>query len=130
MRPLRLMELRKAKGVSQKEVANVIGVSRVHYTNIENGKRETNFEKLTTLAEYFDVSTDYLLGKSNKSEYEKLVIPKILKEIKVGGYNGILTQEDVNQIAGFVEYVLMKKELMKKERELAFEKERELALTA
>lgn len=48
---------------TQKEIADVLGVSVQSYSTFENG-REPNYTKLLALAEYFGVTTDYLLGKS------------------------------------------------------------------
>ena len=58
----RLSLLRKQAGVSQKQLGEVIGLSNKTICTMENGTRETTFEKLVQLAEYFHVSTDYLLG--------------------------------------------------------------------
>ena len=75
---LKLLELRKAKGVSRQEAANALGMTRAGYTKIENGKGETSFEKLTTLANYFGVTTDYLLG--NPITNDKSLTPEERKE--------------------------------------------------
>ena len=61
----RLRELRKEKGLTQKELANKVNMGQGGYTHWETGKREPNFKKLILLAKYLDVSTDYLLGVSN-----------------------------------------------------------------
>ena len=61
----RLKELRKAKGLTQIEMSKDINFSQSAITAYENGKREPNFEALQKLAAYFNVSTDYLLGKTN-----------------------------------------------------------------
>ncbi|WP_195928200.1 helix-turn-helix domain-containing protein [Lactococcus lactis] len=61
----RLKELRKEKYLTQKEIANKLGVSRVAYTNWENSKREPNIERFVKLADYFNVSIDYLVGRKN-----------------------------------------------------------------
>jgi len=58
----RLLQLRKQAGLSQKELGKVIGVSNKAICTMETGTRETTFEKLMLLAEFFHVSTDYLLG--------------------------------------------------------------------
>ena len=63
-----LKELRAAKKVSQQIVANYLGITRQAYSNYENGNRDPDNETLLKLAEYFDVSTDYLLrGTKNAS---------------------------------------------------------------
>lgn len=58
----RLLLLRKQAGISQKQLGEAIGLSNKAICTMENGTRETTFEKLVHLAEYFHVSTDYLLG--------------------------------------------------------------------
>lgn len=57
-----LVNARKAKGKTQQEVADYLGISRQAYSNYEAGKREPDFETLLKLGEYFDCSVDYLLG--------------------------------------------------------------------
>ena len=58
----RLSQLRKQAGISQKQLGEAIGVSNKTICTLELGTRETTFEKLVLLAEFFHVSTDYLLG--------------------------------------------------------------------
>lgn len=58
----RLKELRKQAKLQQKELGEQIGLSANAISMIETGNRETSFEKLVMLAEFFHVSTDYLLG--------------------------------------------------------------------
>jgi transcriptional regulator with XRE-family HTH domain len=60
----RLKELRKEKGVTQNEVATPLGVDRSTYGKYETGDSIPDIDKLMWLAEYFDVSVDYLLGRS------------------------------------------------------------------
>ena len=60
-----LKQLRKAKGVTQQEVADYLGVNRVSYTDYENGKNKISPERLSKLADYFGVSVDVLLGRAN-----------------------------------------------------------------
>lgn len=56
-----LRELRKAKGLSMKELGAIIGVAESTVSQYENGKRQPDFETLLLISEYFDVSVDYLL---------------------------------------------------------------------
>lgn len=60
----KLQTLRKQKGVSQSEIAKYIDLSVGAYQNYENGRREANYETLIKFANYFNVSTDYLLGRT------------------------------------------------------------------
>ncbi|NLI59583.1 MAG: helix-turn-helix transcriptional regulator [Clostridium sp.] len=61
----KLKELRKEKGVTQNEVAKLLGVDRSTYGKYETGDSTPDADKLMWLAEYFNVSVDYLLGRSN-----------------------------------------------------------------
>lgn len=60
---MRLKELRLAKGLTQSEVAKVIGYSSLSYARYEKGEREPDIGTLCKLADYFEVSVDYLLGR-------------------------------------------------------------------
>ncbi len=57
-----IKELRKQKGLSQEQVANSLGISMREYQNYEYGQREPNIEMINKLADFYHVSTDYLLG--------------------------------------------------------------------
>ena len=64
----RLKEIRKAKGVTQKAMAEHLGMTEQAYQKYEYAMREPNHETTIKLADFFDVSTDYLLGRSDKPE--------------------------------------------------------------
>ncbi|WP_368664498.1 helix-turn-helix domain-containing protein [Streptococcus gallolyticus] len=68
MLPQRLKELRKETGLTQKEIANQIHVGQNSYSNWENGNRKPTAEITSKLAEFFNVSIDYLLGKTDIKE--------------------------------------------------------------
>ena len=58
----RLRELRSSQSVSQMQLANALGLTQNAIGMMERGHRGTTIEKLAFLAEFFHVSTDYLLG--------------------------------------------------------------------
>ncbi|CAM4156741.1 hypothetical protein AT575_06035 [Streptococcus penaeicida] len=58
----RLQELRKAKRLTQEELANKINVTKLTISNWENGKHQIKSEKAQEIADVFDVSLQYLLG--------------------------------------------------------------------
>lgn len=61
----RIKELRINAGLTQAQIGNVLGVKQSQYQRWESGKRDYPINVLVTLAEYFGVSTDYiLLGKT------------------------------------------------------------------
>ena len=57
-----LKEARKNSGMTQAEVAKIVGVAKNTYCNWENGTREPNILKIKALAKAFGVSVDYLVG--------------------------------------------------------------------
>lgn len=64
----RLKELRKEKGLTQVELANIVNVSKITILRWENGERQIKPEKAQQLADYFGVSVGYLLGYIDDSE--------------------------------------------------------------
>lgn len=58
----RIYQLRKARGLSQQQLGEILGLTHKSISMLESGGRSTTIEKLVILAEYFQVSTDYLLG--------------------------------------------------------------------
>ena len=61
----RLKELRNAKGITQKELAELLNVSGNTVHSWEKDKQEPSMSSLLFLSEYFEVSLDYLFGKSD-----------------------------------------------------------------
>ena len=61
----RITSLRKEKGLSQKEVAISLGVSQALLSHYEKGVRECGLEFVVSCADYFGVTTDYLLGRQD-----------------------------------------------------------------
>lgn len=64
----RLKALRSEYRKTQQELADMLGITRQGYAKYENGLGEPDNNTLTKLADYFDVSTDYLLGRTNTKE--------------------------------------------------------------
>ena len=61
----RLIQLRKDKGLSQIALSKEIGVSPRVYQSYEYGKSEPGMSKLVRMADFFDVSLDYLTGRTD-----------------------------------------------------------------
>lgn len=60
----RLKQLRTSKNIVQKEIADHLEISVRAYQHYETGTRYPDFQGINKLADYFNVSTDYLLGRS------------------------------------------------------------------
>lgn len=70
----RLKELRESKGLTQLQLAESINIGRVSVSNYENGDRTPDVDLIIMFADFFGVSADYLLGRSEfknfKQEYD------------------------------------------------------------
>ena len=60
----RLKTLRLNNNISSVELANVVGVSKAAISQFENAVNSPNCNTLVSIADYFDVSLDYLVGRS------------------------------------------------------------------
>ncbi|MDE6730441.1 MAG: helix-turn-helix domain-containing protein [Oscillospiraceae bacterium] len=58
----RMSELRKKRGLTQKQVAAALGIGESSYCSYENASREPNYQMLIRIADFFGVSLDYLLN--------------------------------------------------------------------
>lgn len=61
----RLRSMRKGKGLVLNDIADLLSISTTQVGDMENGKTGTSMARLVTLAEFYRVSTDYLLGITN-----------------------------------------------------------------
>lgn len=98
----RLEELRKKKGMTRKDVADHLEIDQSTYGKYELGKRAPDYEILDKLANLFNVSTDYLLGRTNiKNHYEIETI--------AAHHDGEWTKEELEDIEKYKEFVRMKR---------------------
>ncbi|MCM1212940.1 MAG: helix-turn-helix transcriptional regulator [Lachnospiraceae bacterium] len=65
---IRIKELRKSKGLTQKQLATAINVSYSAIVGYENGRREPNSKAMAALERYFHVTGEYLRGETNTIE--------------------------------------------------------------
>ena len=76
----RLIEERESRGWSKAHVAKKLETNYSTYTNWEYSNREPDYDKLVKIADLFEVTTDYLLGKSDyKREFKNPVMKAILE---------------------------------------------------
>lgn len=62
----RLKELREEKGISQLKLAMDLNMNQNSISRYENGLREADYKTLIAFADYFNVSLDYLLGRTDR----------------------------------------------------------------
>lgn len=95
----RLKEARKAKRLTQKEVADFIGLSQGQYSNWERGGVKIDDVSLRRLAELFEVSVDYLLGMTTSAKRRVIRIPvlgRVAAGIPIEAIEEIIDYEDLD----------------------------------
>lgn len=84
----RLRDLREDHDLKQKDLAKILGVSDRTIGMYEQERREPSLELLVKIADYFDVSLDYLLGRTNDPDTviltnKNLPVPDEFKELEI-----------------------------------------------
>ena len=64
----RIRELREDNDILQKDVAKVLNTTQQHYSRIETGATEITADRVVTLAKFYNVTTDYILGLCDHKE--------------------------------------------------------------
>lgn len=96
-----LKELRMEKGKTQAELALALNLARYIISNWEQGRTEPNATQLTLLADYFEVSTDYLLGRSDDTGLVQANANLTPDEEEVLMLYRQMSFQDKNQLKGF-----------------------------
>ena len=68
---MRLKELRKQKNITQLKLAMDLGMNQNVISRYENGVRQADYEALIMIADYFDVSIDYILMRTDNPQLNK-----------------------------------------------------------
>ena len=66
----RLKELREERRIYQRELAEILGMSFRGYQNYETGQSEPKLATLIVLADYYQVSIDYLVGRTDAPDFQ------------------------------------------------------------
>jgi len=75
--------LREERGLSQKKAADALGISQPLLSHYEKGIRECSLDFVVKVADFYDVSCDYLLGRTPNRSNGKIVINDIPKMTQV-----------------------------------------------
>lgn len=76
-----LKNLRDIKGITQKELGKLLGVSRATIADYETKNHQPDYEKLEILSHYFEVSIDYLLTGEDSFHIERMKRPPINEKV-------------------------------------------------
>lgn len=97
----RLKLLRKESKKSQSDIASMLNVADSTYASWEQGTREPNISTLNKLSEIYNVTVDFLTGKSDyKNDSERN-----LRNLYVHGTFTDLTDEQKEEISKFIDYI-------------------------
>lgn len=114
----RLKELRKNKGLTQKDLGNILGLGKTTISMYENGNSTPNDEIKLKICDYFNISLDYLIGKSSIKNYsenpnfhnlDKMINNSGIHTLAAHFENEEFTQDDLDDIENFINYVISKK---------------------
>lgn len=67
--PTRIKNLRESRRIYQREVAEALGVTTRAYQFYESGRSEPNIKTLIAIADYYQVSIDYLVGRTDVPDF-------------------------------------------------------------
>ncbi len=105
----RLRKLREEKGITQFDMAKAINISRTSLSSYELGVRTPDIDVLERIANFFNVSSDYLLGRENEiihidSQAAEIDITKACQIVDTSG----LPEEAIKQIEDYIELLKMR----------------------
>lgn len=108
----RISMLRKEKNLNQLELSKILNISNTTLSQYETGKRVPSDEIKNQIADYFDVTVDFLLGRSDiRNPYKNC---NKSRNLKTAAYKNIdvadLPEEAVKQVEEYVEFIKQKHE--------------------
>lgn len=98
----RLKQLRTEKRINQRELAKYLKIAPSTVSMYESGNREPNFEILETLADFFNVDLNYLLGKTDKTT--KLIIENESKGFKIPVLGNVAAGIPISAVEDILDY--------------------------
>lgn len=93
----KLVELRKARGLTQVELAKYTGLSRSQIGNYETGVRQPKPEIQELLADFFNVKLDYLMDRANSTINKIPVLGKVIAGIPIEAVEEIIDYEEISE---------------------------------
>lgn len=101
----RLKRLRMEKGITQKELADRLHISRSTIAGYESLGKEPDGEKLCALADFFGVSVDYLLGVTDSRELTSPAPAAAQRPVEaaIAGELGSLSDRQLDRLLGYIQ---------------------------
>ncbi len=111
----RLKQLREQKGLTQEDLGKRLKLTKANISKYESNKLEPNLETINYLAGFFDVTTDYLLGRTHNrtevlSELSEQELEVIFRTRKVTFLGEDLDDEDKEDVINFLQMLRRKKQ--------------------
>lgn len=93
----RLKDLRKKRSLTQSQLGEKLNVTKASISGYENDTRSPDRETLVKIAEIFNVSTDYLLGRTDDKEKAPTLVAAHLDDD--------LTEEQLDEVKNFIDFI-------------------------
>jgi len=101
--------LREDKDLRQRDIAKIIGTTQQHYSRCEQGESDLQTRAVITLANYYNVSTDYLLGRTECKQGIDVLNQPVLGDYTTGRLlTEVLSLNDIGRRA-IIEYIELQK---------------------
>lgn len=95
----RIKNIREDNDLTQKEIVQILGISRANYSAMENGRISFSLLNISKIADYYNISIDYLLGLTNTKRYtinnNELNLNDFGKSLRKARRKLRLTQENI-----------------------------------
>lgn len=104
---LKLTELRKQRGLTQSDIAKALGIARTTYSSYEQGRRSPDVDIQNKIADYFNVSLDYLHGRGATENHALSD-----KQLRVAMHvDDDLSEEQIEEIVHYIEFMKIKQNM-------------------
>lgn len=100
---MRLLELRKQKDLTQQELANKLYLTQNGYASYETGRTEPNIQTLCKLADFYNVSLDYLIGREFKNDIGYLTDKQYSAVLLLKQLNNDNLNKEIGRLSALVE---------------------------
>ena len=107
----RLKQLRKERRLTIRQLDEKVGISYATISRLESGDRPFTLDHLTRLSQFFDVSFDYILGKSDERKPQQKDSFKELDSVSLAllAHTKDLSDAEKQQVVDFIEFIKSKK---------------------